>query len=54
MNKTAEENLLFDNVAAKAISGICTFLALFITGHQVDINSLDIFERTMSQRILAV
>ena len=35
MNNTHEGSLLFDTAAAKAVSGLCTFLALFITGHQV-------------------
>lgn len=35
MDATAKGTLLFDTVAAKAVSGVCTFLALFITGHQI-------------------
>jgi len=35
MNRTTEDTLFFDTAAAKAVSGLCTFLALFTTGHQI-------------------
>ena len=35
MNRTTGDTLFFDTAAAKAVSGLCTFLALFTTGHQV-------------------
>lgn len=36
-NVTIGGELFFETVAAKALSGLCSFLALFITGHQVNI-----------------